>query len=88
MCFNDRRSPAVIVSVLSGIAGALGVLMMVQTFMFHKNDSFLTAKIGGSYQEYFDYFNLYSYVVLLVISSLAILLGICGVGCCGSCCIN
>ena len=52
MCFNERKKPAIAVTVLSGIVMALGILMVVQTVIFNKSDSILTANIGGSIQEY------------------------------------
>jgi len=47
MCFNERKKPAIVVTVLSGIVIAIGVLMVVESVIFYKKDSILTANLGS-----------------------------------------
>ena len=80
MCFNERRNPALIVTVLSGVVITLGVLMVIESAIFFTRDSILTASIG-SLTEYFHIFRISFFGGLMAFSCLAVLIGACGVSC-------
>jgi hypothetical protein len=80
MCFNERKNPALIVTILSGIVLTLGVLMIVESAIFFSRDSILTASIG-SLTEYFHTFRISFFGVLMSFSCLAVLIGACGICC-------
>ena len=80
MCFNERRNPALIVTVLSGIVITLGVLMVVESAIFYTRDSILTASLG-SLTDYLKTFRISFFSVLMSFSCLAVVAGACGICC-------
>ena len=80
MCFNERRNPAIIVTVLSGIVLTLGVLMVVESAIFYTRDSILTATIG-SLTDKLHIFRISFFGVLMAFSCSAVLIGACGICC-------
>ena len=46
MCFPERKKPAIIVTVLSVIVILLGILMVIESAIYHTKGSILTADLG------------------------------------------
>ena len=80
MCFKERKKPAVIVTVLSVIVILLGILMVIESAIYHTKGSILTTDLGTLTTAVKSFKNS-TFGVLIAFSCSAILVGACGVGC-------
>ena len=80
MCFEDRKKPALIVTILSVIVILCGVVMTIESIVFATQDDALSADLGSVSQSMGDFKNA-SMASLLIFSLLTIVTGIAGATC-------
>jgi len=80
MCFKERKIPAMIVTILSVIVILLGILMVIESAIYHTKGSILTTDLGTLTTAVKSFKNS-TFGVLITFSCSAILVGACGVGC-------
>lgn len=80
MCFEDRKKPALIVTILSVIVILCGFVMVVESVVFATQDDVLSADLGSISHSMGNFKNA-SMAALLIFSLLAIGTGIAGATC-------
>lgn len=80
MCFEDRKKPALIVTILSAIIILCGLIMVVESIIFAAQDDVLSADLGTVSEQAANFKNL-SYGTLLAFSFMAIITGLAGTTC-------
>lgn len=80
MCFQERKKPAVIVTVLSVLVILLGILMVIESIIYFTKGSILTTDLG-TIKEKVKTFHSSTFGVLIAFSASAILTGACGASC-------
>jgi len=85
MCFQERKKPAVIVTVLSVLVILLGILMVILSIIYFTKGSILTTDLG-TIKAAVKTFHSSTFGVLIAFAGSAILVGACGACCLGKPC--
>ena len=80
MCFNDRKTPAMFVSILSAFVILFGILMVILSAIYYTKGSILTTDIGELTKQV-KTFHTSTFGVLMGFSCTAVLVGACGISC-------
>ena len=86
MCFQDRKTGAIIVAILSVLVMLLGVAMIIECIVFSSRTTVLNANLGD-FKEANDFASTIFYILILV-SIVAVFMGGCGLTCLAKPCVK
>lgn len=80
MCFKERKTPALIVTILSVFIALCGIAMIIETIIFVLSSNIFDADLG-TLSDAAAKFKTVSYAILLAFACLAFITGILGTTC-------
>lgn len=86
MCFQERKTGAIIVAILSVLVMLLGVVMLIECVVFSSSTTVLNADMGD-FKEANNFASSMFYTLLLV-SIVAVIMGALGLTCMAKPCIH